>query len=187
MQRAAVLWRANPARLLVALFALLLAGGMAAATGANFNSTTSNPENMVTAGIISHTNSKAGLAVLDVQHLMPGQPQSGTVKITNTGDAAASSSVTLSGLTATSGSTPLAPALDVSLTADGTPVDLNGAAAGTSAKLSALTSIPLGAWAVAEDRDFVFTVELPDTGPDGADNAYQGAGATLDLDWEMTS
>ncbi|HZB76129.1 MAG TPA: hypothetical protein VE526_07895 [Solirubrobacteraceae bacterium] len=187
MQRAAVLWRASPARLLIALFALLLAGGMAAATGANFNSTTSNPANVVTAGVISHDNDKAGATVLNVLHLMPGQPESGTVKITNTGDAAAASSVTLSNLTATSGSTPLAPALDVSLTADGTPVDLNGAAAGTSAKLSALTSIPLGAWAVGEDRDYVFTVELPDTGPDGADNAYQGAGLTVDMTWELTS
>ena len=187
MQRAAALWRANPARLLIALFALLLAGGMAAATGANFNSTSSNPDNIVAAGVISHDNSKAGATVLDVTKLMPGHPQSGTVTITNTGDAAASSSVTLSDLTATAGSTPLAPALDVTLTADGTPVDLNGAAAGNSAKLSALTSIPLGAWAAGEDRDFEFTVELPDTGTNGSDNAYQGAALTVDMTWELTS
>ena len=48
--------------------------------------------------------------MLDVTKLMPVHPQSGTVTITNTGAAAASSSVTLSGLTATAGSTPLAPA-----------------------------------------------------------------------------
>ena len=110
MQRAAVLWRASPARLLIALFALLLAGGMVAATGANFNSTTVNPDNVVAAGVISHDNSNSGLTVLDVTKLMPEHPQSGTVTIINTGDAAASSSVTLSGLTATAGSTPLAPA-----------------------------------------------------------------------------
>jgi hypothetical protein len=50
MQRAAVLWRASPGRLVAALFALMLAVG----PGANFNSTSSNVGNVVTAGIIDH-------------------------------------------------------------------------------------------------------------------------------------
>ena len=58
MQRAAVLWRASPARVVVALFALMLAAAMAVGSGANFNSTSANIGNTVTAGILKHTNSK---------------------------------------------------------------------------------------------------------------------------------
>jgi hypothetical protein len=54
MQRAAVLWRASPGRLVAALFALMLAAAMAVGPGANFNSTSSNVGNVVTAGIIDH-------------------------------------------------------------------------------------------------------------------------------------
>jgi hypothetical protein len=181
MQRAAVLWRASPARLLIALFALLLAGGMAAATGANFNSTSQNPANVVTAGIISHTNSKNNAAVLSVTKLMPGVPQTGTVTITNTGDAAGGSSLTASNLLSPAGPNGgiLAPQLGVKISRDGTQI-YNG-------KLSGLTSLNLGAWAVAQSDVFDFTVELPNGGPGGADNEYQGSTASVDLRWELTS
>jgi len=65
MQRAAVLWRASPARVVLALFALMLAAAMAVGSGANFNSTSANLGNTVTAGILKHTNSKEGLAILN--------------------------------------------------------------------------------------------------------------------------
>jgi spore coat-associated protein N len=181
MQRAAVLWRASPARLLLALFALLLAGGMAAATGANFNSTSNNPANAVTAGIISHTNSKNNAAVLSVTKLMPGTPQSGTVTITNTGDAAQGSSVTFANLadTPTTPGSKLSDALEVRVREDGNQI--------WSGTLAQLPTLPLGAWAVGEAHTYAFQVELPDTGPNGADNEYQGAGASVDLKWELTS
>ena len=86
MQRAAVLWRASPARLVVALFALMLAAVMAVGTGANFNSTSANLDNVVTAGIISHDNNGSSLSITK---LMPGTPQSGDIQLTNTGDDAA--------------------------------------------------------------------------------------------------
>jgi hypothetical protein len=181
MQRAAVLWRADPARLLIALFALLLAGGMAAATGANFNSTSDNPANVVTAVIISHTNSEEDEAVLSVTKLMPGTPQSGTVTITNTGDAAQGSTVSFDNLSDTP-STPganLSDALELRISEDGTQI--------WSGTLADLPSLPLGAWAVAEAHTYTFQVELPDTGQDGADNAYQGSAASVDLHWELTS
>jgi hypothetical protein len=181
MQRAAVLWRASPARLLIALFALLLAGGMAAATGANFNSTSDNPANVVTAGIISHTNSKNNAAVLNVTKLMPGVPQSGTVTITNTGDAAGGSTLTAGNLSSPAGPNGgvLAPQLDVEITRDGAQI--------YAGKLAGLSNIDLGAWTVGQADTFAFTVELPDTGPGGADNAYQGSTASVDLHWELTS
>ena len=181
MQRAAVLWRANPARLLVALFALLLAGGMVAATGANFNSTSSNPDNIVTAGIISHKNSKPGQAILNVTKLMPGTPANGTVTITNTGDAAAASSLTASNLsdTPTTPGADLSAALELRISENGTEI--------WTGNLDDLASVDLGAWAVGDVRDYDFEVLLPDTGTDGSDNEYQGASTSLDLTWELTS
>ena len=181
MQRAAVLWRANPARLLIALFALLLAGGMAAATGANFNSTSNNPANVVTAGIISHTNSKNNAAVLSVTKLMPGVPQSGTVTITNTGDAAQGSTVSFDNLvdTPTTPGSDLSDALELRISEDGSQI--------WSGTLADLPSLPLGAWAVGEAHTYSFQVELPDSGPNGADNEYQGAASSVDLHWELTS
>jgi spore coat-associated protein N len=181
MQRAAVLWRANPARLLIALFALLLAGGMAAATGANFNSTSDNPANVVTAGIISHTNSKNNAAVLSVTKLMPGVSQSGSVTITNTGDAAAGSNLTAGNLSSPAGPNGgvLAGQLDVEIKRDGTQIWFG--------KLSSLSSVDLGAWTPGQARVFEFTVTLPDTGLGGSDNAYQGSTSSFDLHWELTS
>src|SRR5688572_12785 len=86
MQRFAAVWHASPQKLVGALFALLLAATMAVGSGANFNSTSANPGNVVTAGNLAHDNSKAGAAVLTADKLRPGQSQSGTVTITNTGD-----------------------------------------------------------------------------------------------------
>jgi hypothetical protein len=135
----------------------------------------------VTAGIISHTNSKSDDPILEITKLMPGVPQTGTVTITNTGDAAAGSSLTADNLVSAAGPNGgvLAPQLDVSIERDGAPL--------WSGKLSALSSVDLGTWAVGQSDVFDFEVELPDTGPDGADNEYQGSSASVDLHWELTS
>lgn len=181
MQRAAVLWRASPARLLIALFALLLASALAVATGANFNSTSSNPGNAVTAGIISHTNSKPGAVVLNITKLMPGVPQTGTVKLTNTGDNASKLTLKASNLSSPPGANGgvLANQLDLNIKRNGTSV--------WTGKLKDLDTLDLGAWNAGQVSDFDFVVQLPDTAPNGADNAYQGAGASVDLSWESVS
>jgi hypothetical protein len=181
MQRAAVLWRASPARLLIALFALLLASALAVATGANFNATSSNPNNSVTAGIISHTNSKKDAAVLSVTKLMPGVPQTGTVKLTNTGDNATALTLKASNLSSPAGPNGgvLASQLDLTIKRNGTSV--------WSGKLNTLNTLNLGPWNAGQVSDFDFVVELPDTGPNGADNAYQGSAASVDLNWESVS
>ena len=179
MQRAAVLWRANPARLLIALFALLLAGGMVAATGANFNSTSSNPDNIVTAGIISHATASLG-AILNVTKLMPGTPANGTVTITNTGDAAARPR---------SRQRPQRHADDARrrLSAALEFADQRERRGDRTGTLDELASLDLGAWAVGDVRAYDFEVVLPDTGTDGSDNDYQGASTSVDLTWELTS
>ena len=181
MQRAAVLWRASPARLLIALFALLLASVLAVATGANFNSTSSNPNNAVTAGIISHTNSKNNAPVLTVTKLMPGVAQTGTVKLTNTGDNATKLILKATNLNSPAGANGgvLANQLDLTIKRNGSSV--------WTGKLKDLDTVDFGPWNAGQVSDFDFVVVLPDTGPNGADNAYQGSTASVDLGWESVS
>src|ERR1044072_1659075 len=84
MQRFAAVWHASPQKLVGVLFALLLAAMMAVGSGANFNSVSANPGNVVTAGNLKHTNTGA---LLTVDKIKPGETKSaGSVTIKNTGD-----------------------------------------------------------------------------------------------------
>ncbi len=84
MQRFAAVWHASPQKMVGVLFALLLAAMMAVGSGANFNSTSANPGNVVTAGNLKHTNTGA---LLTVDKIKPGETKAaGTVTIQNTGD-----------------------------------------------------------------------------------------------------
>jgi hypothetical protein len=180
MQRAAVLLRASPARLVVALFALMLATAMAVGTGANFNSTSANLGNVVTAGIISHQNNGSSL---NITKLMPGTPQHGDIQLTNTGDDAAHSYVSPSNLvdTAGAGGGNLSPELDLQIRETlGNTVVYTG-------KLDQLGQVDLGPWTGGSVRNYRFTVVLPDTGPNGADNEFMGSSVSLKLNWELTS
>lgn len=180
MQRTAVLWRASPARLVAALFALMLAAAMAVGTGANFNSTSANVGNVVTAGIIDHDNNGSSLSITK---LMPGTPKSGDIQLQNTGDDAGSSYLRASNLvdTAGPGGGDLSPVLDLEIrdTVTGTVV--------FDDKLDQLATVDLGAWPAGDTRNYRFTVELPDTGPSGADNEFMQSSVSLDLGWELTS
>ena len=103
MQRFAAVWHASPQKMVGVLFALLLAAMMAVGSGANFNTTSANPGNIVTAGNLAHTNSKDGNPILVVDKLKPGESRSGTVQITNTGDIDGIFSVARTILTDTTG------------------------------------------------------------------------------------
>ena len=190
MQRTAVLWRASPARLLFALFALLLTSAVAVATGANFNATSANAGNVVTAGVIKLKNNTPG-ALLSVTKLMPGQSKTGSFSLTNMGDDAAASNVKFSGLVDTpgAGGGSLSNRLKVTMTLGGTPVDLDTSSANDYAMLDALNNktIQLGAWGATSTRTYDIKVEFLDAGPGGADNNFQGSSSAIDLGWELTS
>ena len=87
MQRFAAVWHASPQKMVGILFALLLAAMMAVGSGANFNSTSANPGNMVTAGNLLAHQPQARAARPDGR-----QDQAGRVRdrhgrrSTNTGD-----------------------------------------------------------------------------------------------------
>lgn len=178
MQRAAVLWRASPGRLVAALFVLMLAAVMAVGSGANFNSTSSNLDNVVTAGVIKHTNTSASLSITK---LMPGIAKSGTIALDNTGDNAAHSYLKVTDINDTSvPGGQLSPALDVT-------IEVNGVPTGPAVKLASIGTVDLGAWVAGGHRDVKFTFLLPDTGTNGSDNIFQGSSVTADFNWELTS
>jgi spore coat-associated protein N len=185
MQRAAVLWRASPARLVAALFALMLAAAMAVGTGANFNATSANVGNVVTAGIVAHTNS--GGVILNVSKIKPGDTKTGTVTLKNTGDIDGKFTVASSNVADTPGpnggnlSTPLVLAID-----DMGPAGAGPAVNKYSGALSGATA-NLGTWTPNEQHVYRFSVTFPNGGAGGADNAYMGSSVTADFNWESTS
>src|SRR4051794_3435152 len=78
---------ASPRRALAALATVLVAVGLTAASGANFNAQTANPSNTFTAGTLSMFNSNDGIAILTASNMRPGDPvpATGLVDIANTG------------------------------------------------------------------------------------------------------
>jgi spore coat-associated protein N len=181
MQRAAVLWRASPGRLVAALFALMLAAAMAVGSGANFNATSANPGNMVTAGILDHSNDKDGTAIFDLQGLVPGTAKSGTVTLQNTGDVNGNFTLSASNITASGSGADMRNQLVLTVK--------DGAATVYTGTIGGLQTNPqnLGTWAPGASHTFTFSVLLPDTGTGGSDNQYQGSKVGADFNWESTS
>ncbi len=179
MQRFAAVWHASPQKMVGVLFALLLAAMMAVGSGANFNSTSANPGNVVTAGNLKHTNTGA---LLTVDKIKPGETKAaGTVTIQNTGDIDGVFSVAN---TVTNDSTapanPFTDRLKVKITSGATTV-YDGA-------LNAMGSQLAGTIAPGASKVYTFEVTfLNTTGPNGADNIYKAATATIRYDWEAVN
>ena len=184
MQRFAAVWHASPQKMVGILFALLLAAMMAVGSGANFNSTSANPGNVVTAGNLLHTNSKSGSPILTADKLKPGESRSGNVTITNTGDIdgvfSVARTITNDSTGALTPSNPFAAHLNLkieNLTAGG-PALYDGL-------LSAMNSA-VGSDVIAPTvaNTYRFTVTFVDGGTGGADNAFKQATVTARFDWE---
>jgi len=140
---------------------------------ASFTAGSANPANVFTAGSLSHTNSKAGMVIVDASNLRPGVSKEGTVTITGTG--------TLTGqYTLRKGAVvdnPVNPGLSKTLvlfiqqTGVATPlynnrVDLMPA------------TVDLGAIAPGASRTYLVRLTYPTA---GANTALQGASMTLPL------
>ena len=183
MQRFAAVWHASPQRMVAVLFALMLAAMMAVGSGANFNSTSANPGNVVTAGNLMHSNGKDGDPVLTVDLLKPGETRSGTVSITNTGDIDGVFSIAKTVVSdSTAPANPFASKLRLrveDLTAGG-PALYDGV-------LGSMGTVAAGTLAPGAAHTYRFTVEFPDGGANGADNAYKGASLEADFDWEAVN
>jgi|tagenome__1003787_1003787.scaffolds.fasta_scaffold20819845_2 hypothetical protein len=180
MQRIPALWQASPRKLVSALFILLLAAMMAVASGASFTSSTPNVGNVVAAGIMKIDTDNNGGAILKIRGLVPGatHAQSGTVTLTNRGDADGVLTLSKSSLV----NSPTAPALSGRVVVD--IVDEAGQSV-YSGKLGAMPAVPAGTIAKGGTKTYTFTVTFPEGG--AGDNAYQGASTTLDYNWDAVS
>ena len=191
MQRITALWHDSPLKLVSALFVLSLAAMMAVASGASFTSTSANAGNIVTAGNLTHSNSKAPGAILNVSGLKPGQSDSGTVDLANTGDAAGVFTLAKSAVVNSDASNPLGAKLDLVIEDLGNPATPTAPVVKYSGKLGPMGAIALGTWAPAEAHRYKFTVTFPDggtpSGPNTGDNAYKGDNVTVTYNWESVS
>src|SRR5215210_173681 len=191
MQRITALWQASPLKLVGALFALSLAGMMAVASGASFTSTSANAGNIVTAGNLSHSNSAAPGAILSVSGLVPGDSQSGSTDITNTGDVNGVFTLSKSGVVDSDPANPLSAKLDLVVEDLGDPASPTAPVVKYSGKLGAMGARAMGTLAPGDTHRYRFTVTFPDggtpAGPLSGDNAYKGGNVTVQYDWEAVS
>jgi hypothetical protein len=182
---------------LVALILLAIAAAVAAGSLAVFTSSSANPNNEVSSGILAQSNSSAdsGTAILTAQNMFPGDTATGTVTIKNTGTVAGTFTLSDSNLVDVPGTNGgnLSSVLLLTVRDNTTGTDVyNG---GFNAVPTPPTPPPLVAlpgssgpkWAVNETHNFTFTVRFPDSGqPPSAttgDNAYQGSKVTVTYNW----
>jgi hypothetical protein len=181
---------AKPRYALAALAAVLVAAGIVVGSGASFTSHSANPSNTFSAGNLKQTNSKDGTAILTAQKMIPGSSTNGTVTITNSGDVSGAFTLSKSNLTDTPGTNggSLSGKLDLlvqDVTNVGSPTTVY------SGKVNAMGSQTLGTFAVAEARNYKFTVSFADGGTPGSDttgdNAYKGSSMSVEYDWDATT
>jgi hypothetical protein len=156
-----------------ALSALAITPG----TFGGFTSATANPNNSVSSGTLTMTNSAAGAAVvttttgLALNNMKPGDTASGSVTITNSGTLPASLTLAISHAASTFSTSDLS----LLIKDDTNATVYTGGVANTS------TPIALGAspWAASASHTYSVTVTLAS----GAGNSAQGQTASFELDW----
>ena len=135
--------------------------------------------------------SKAPGAILNVTGLKPGESQSGTVDITNTGDVAGVFSLSKANVANSDTVNPLSSKLDLVIEDLGPPSAPTAPALEYSGKLGAMGTTGLATFAAGAAHRYSFTVTFPDggtpSGPTTGDNAYKGDNVTVDYNWESVS
>jgi len=183
---------ANPRLALGALLTLLLAAAAVVGSGADFTASSANPANTFAAGTLSILNSKEGTAVLSASNLRPGNSQSGTVDIKNTGALSGAFTLSRTAPVDSDGANPLSSKLNLTIVDCGTFVgatpptcgdgdDVSKYSAGTIAQMGTTGHLvtALGTYAANEQHRYQFTVQLDTT----AGNAYQGDTSSVEFDW----
>ena len=186
MKRVSSMLRSHRLLTLAAVAVLVAAGSAAAYTGASFNYKTANPTNVFTAGILSHSNTKAGSAIVTAAAMEPGQSSQGTVTIKNTGNVAGTFSVSKSAIADVAGTYGglLSSVLKISVddvTVPASPVNKY------NNTLSGFSNVALGTLAANASATYQITLSFPDGGVPASnttgDNAFQGSSLTFQLDW----
>lgn len=166
-------WATKNSRvLIIAVIIIVVAALVVTFSFSLFTSSSANPGNMTASGIMKQDNSQDGLAILTVEKLLPGESGTGSVTISNVGDADGDFTLSASNLV----DDPATPAFSGVLTlviADGDTEIYRGL-------LSGIGSVDLGTWAAGDSHDYTFTVTFDAT----AGNEYQDAMSTVDFTWD---
>jgi spore coat-associated protein N len=188
MKRMGVLFGQRRVMVLATLTILVLAAVALAASGASFTSTSANPDNVFTAGNLSHTNNVNG-AILTASLMRPGDTKTGEVTITNTGDIGGNFWLKQSSVVPGGGDPAFAAYLELTIRDLTTDTQVYPALPAVAGPLNGIPAagISLGAFAVNAPHTYRFTVHFPDAGVDangvGQDNEYKGATASCQFDW----
>ena len=178
---------------LVALILLALAAAVAAGSLAIFTSSSANPDNTASSGILTQSNSKDDAAILTALRMVPGDTRTGTVTITNTGDVDGNFRVSdqdLTNFNSTGAATTTPP-----LFSDVLELTIQDETTGTEIYKGPIADLGTRdipgssgtAWEPSEAHDFTFTVRFVPTGSDATDNTYQGTKTTVQYNWDATS
>lgn len=178
-------WIAKNSRILIiALIVLIVAIVVSIFSFGLFTTSSANPGNTATSGIMDQVNDQEGEAVLTAAALLPGESADGTVSITNVGDADGEFTLTSSPLTAES-DVELAAVLQLTVTAAPALSTAGGAEVFNGALADfANVEYNLGEWPAGEDYTFTFTVAFPPGDTSGDDNDYQDMAVEFDLTWD---
>ncbi|MEA2255025.1 MAG: spore coat-associated protein [Solirubrobacteraceae bacterium] len=174
---------AHPRRTLATLAVVLTAVGITVGSGANFTASAANAGNVFATGTLSIANTP-GTAVINASGMKPGDDNTGTVDIQNTGTLSGDFKLATANPT---GSTALLNQLDLAVADCGV---WSGSTAPTCAtttsvyggKVGALATAALGAYAGGVKHRYRFTVTLPSS----TDDTFQGKSAQVDFAWSAT-
>jgi hypothetical protein len=193
MSRMRSLWKGSRVKLLAGSGAVLVAAAVGVGAGTNFNSTNARPSNVFTSGTIesSNSNSKANLAILTANNIVPGDTATGTVDIKNTGSAGGSFTLTHTAPDDTPASPGLSKKLNLTIVDQGDPTCTNSCPAFVTLYSGTINAqpltIPLGSFPPGVTHRYVYTMTFPDGSPRGAENAYQSASTSVSYSWFSTS
>jgi hypothetical protein len=162
----------NSKRLIIALIVLIIAAVVVIFSFSLFSSSSANPGNLVSSGIMTLDNSADGTAILTAEGLLPGESGTGTVTIENVGESTGTFTLTTANLL----NTPPDPALSTVMTLGITDEDATSVYNGP---LADNTVVDLGSWTGGEAHTYTFTVTFAET----AGNEFQNAQTTLDFVW----
>jgi hypothetical protein len=174
----------RPRRTLAALATVLAAAGLTVASGADFTAQSANPANTFATGTLTMSNSADNAAILSMSGMRPGDNQTGTVDIANTGDLSGAFTLSRSALTDSDSTNKLSTKLnlvidDCGTWSSGAPdcSSVSNVYTGTLAGMSATKA--LGTFNGGVKHRYRFKVTL-DT---SADNNYQGDNSSATFTW----
>ena len=191
MSRIAVLFD-RPKRTLSALATVLVAVGITAASGADFNATSANPNTTFATGTLAISNTKEGAAVMNITGMKPGDPAvPGTVDIANAGTLSGVFTLARGAINDSDGTNPLSTKLNVTVVDCGvfvgaTPPGCGDAGdvqkySGTLADMGTPGHLitGLGTFAGGAKHRYEFSASV-DT---SAGNPYQGDDTEVEFTW----